>query len=182
MTSSGCTKSRTITIEPSNIATFESIEVVDASQENTITVIVSGEGEYEYALFDQEGNLYANYQTSNFFNDVSPGLYTVSVRDIKHNCGIVEDLVSIIGFPNVFTPNGDGTNDTWQVKGVSQQFQPNTKVLIFDRYGKLIKELNPVGPGWDGTFNGQNMPVSDYWFTVQLQDGRLYRSHFTLKR
>jgi gliding motility-associated-like protein len=182
MNANGCTKSRTITIEPSNIATFESIEVVDASQNNTITVIVSGEGEYEYALYDQDGFLYATYQTSNYFDNVIPGLYTVSVRDVKNDCGIVEDIVSVIGFPKFFTPNGDGSNDTWQVKGISQQFQPNTKVLIFDRYGKLLKQLDPVGPGWDGTFNGQNMPVSDYWFTVQLQDGRLFRSHFTLKR
>ena len=178
----GCTKTRTITVEPSNIATIESIEIIDASQNNSITVLVSGEGQYEYALFDQNGDLYAPYQTSNYFTNMPPGLYTVSVRDVKNNCGIVEDLVSVIGFPNVFTPNGDGTNDTWQVKGISQQFQPNTKILIFDRYGKLVKQLNPVGPGWDGTYNGQLMPVSDYWFTVQLQDGRLFKSHFTLKR
>ncbi|WP_250432799.1 T9SS type B sorting domain-containing protein [Hanstruepera flava] len=178
----GCTKSRSITIEPSNIATFESIEVIDASDNNTITVIVSGEGEYEYALYDKDGQLYATYQSSNYFENVNPGLYTVSVRDVKNNCGIVDDIVSVIGFPKFFTPNGDGDNDTWQVRGVSQQFQPNTKILIFDRYGKLLKQLNPVGDGWDGTFNGQQMPVSDYWFTVQLQDGRLYRSHFTLKR
>lgn len=178
----GCTKTRTITVEPSNIATIESIDIIDASQNNSITVLVSGEGQYEYALFDQNGNLYAPYQVSNYFTNITPGLYTVSVRDVKNNCGIVDDLVSVIGFPNVFTPNGDGTNDTWQVKGLSQQFQPNTKILIFDRYGKLVKQLNPLGPGWDGTYNGQLMPVNDYWFTVQLQDGRLFRSHFTLKR
>lgn len=178
----GCMKSRTITVEPSNIATFESIEVVDASQNNSITVIVSGEGQYEYALYDQEGQQYAPYQTSNYFENVYPGLYTVYVRDIKNNCGIVEDLVSVIGFPKFFTPNGDGTNDTWQVRGLAQQFQPNTRILIFDRYGKLVKQLDPLGQGWDGTFNGQKLPVNDYWFTVQLQDGRLFRSHFTLKR
>ena len=61
-------------------------------------------------------------------------------------------------------------------------FQPNTKIMIFDRYGKLLKELNPLGEGWDGTFNGELLPVSDYWFTVQLQDGRLFKNHFTLKR
>ncbi len=178
----GCSKSRTITVEPSNIATIESFDIVDASSpNNSITVFVSGEGEYDYALYDENG-LFIYWQTNNIFTNVPPGIYTVHVRDLKNDCGIVEEIVSVIGFPKFFTPNGDGSNDTWSVKGISSMFQPNTKILIFDRYGKLLKELNPTGEGWDGTFNGQQLPVSDYWFTVQLQDGRLFKSHFTLKR
>ena len=180
---SGCTQTRSITVEPSNIATIETITVQDALRgNNTITVIVSGEGEYEYALFDGSGLLYASYQSSNEFTNVDPGIYTVSIRDIKKNCGIVEDMVSVIGFPNVFTPNGDGTNDTWNVKGVTALFQPSTRVLIFNRYGKLLKELSPLNGGWDGTYNGEIMPNDDYWFIVKLQDGRIFKSHFTLKR
>ncbi|WP_411894651.1 T9SS type B sorting domain-containing protein [Winogradskyella sp. A2] len=175
--SNGCFKDRTITVLPSNIATITDIEVVDATRNNSITVFVSGEGDYEYAL----DNINGPYQDSNMFTDVQPGLYTVYVRD-KNNCGITEDLVSVIGFPKYFTPNGDDNNDFWQVFGISEQFQANSKILIFDRYGKLIKELNPLGPGWDGTFNGNKMPTSDYWFSVKLQDGRSFTSHFTLKR
>ncbi|MDO6623986.1 T9SS type B sorting domain-containing protein [Oceanihabitans sp. 1_MG-2023] len=178
----GCEQSRTITIEPSNIATIDSIEVVDASSNNTITVYASGEGEYEYALFNDAG-LYAYYQTSNVFTNVDPGgLYTVSIRDTKNDCGIVEQIVSVIGFPKFFTPNNDGINDYWQVSGVSSVFQPNTKIKIFDRYGKLLKQISPIGPGWDGKFNGQYLPSDDYWFAVTLQDGREYFNHFTLKR
>ena len=180
---SGCTQTRTITVEPSNIATIESITIRDALRgNNTITVIVSGEGEYEYALFDVDGLLYASYQTSNEFTNVDPGIYTVSIRDVKNNCGVVDDMVSVIGFPNVFTPNGDGTNDTWNVQGVTALFQPSTRVQIFNRYGKLLKELSPLNGGWDGTYNGEIMPNDDYWFTVKLQDGRIFKSHFTLKR
>lgn len=177
----GCSKSRNITVEPSNIATFESFDIVDASPNNSITVIVSGEGEYDYALFDENG-IFVYWQSENTFTNIPPGIYSVHVRDLKNDCGIVQELVSVIGFPKFFTPNGDGNNDTWNVKGVSGMFQPNTKIMIFDRYGKLLKELNPLGEGWDGTFNGELLPVSDYWFTVQLQDGRLFKNHFTLKR
>jgi gliding motility-associated-like protein len=113
---------------------------------------------------------------------VAPGIHTVYVRDDKNNCGIVSRLVSVIGFPKFFTPNNDNFNDSWQVNGISSQFQPNTKIYIYNRYGKLIKQLDPLGPGWNGTFNGQNLPTSDYWFEVTLQDGRIFRSHFTLKR
>jgi len=181
--SSGCTKTRAITVEPSNIATIETINIQDALQSNnTITVIVSGEGEYEYALFDALGALYKAYQTSNEFTNVDAGIYTVSIRDVKNNCGITDDMVSVIGFPNVFTPNGDGTNDTWNVQGVTALFQPSTRIQIYNRFGKLLKELSPLNGGWDGTYNGEVMPNDDYWFSVKLQDGRIFKSHFTLKR
>ena len=173
----GCFKDRTITVLPSNIATIDAIEVVDASNNNTITVLVSGEGDYEYALDDIDGP----YQDSNVFEDVLPGLYTVFVRD-KNDCGISEELVSVIGFPKFFTPNGDGINEFWQVKGISRQFQANASILIFDRYGKLLAELNPLGGGWDGTYNGAPMPSNDYWFKVKLEDGRTFTSHFSLVR
>ena len=173
----GCFKDRTISVLPSNIATITDIEVIDATRNNSITIFVSGEGDYEYAI----DNINGPYQDSNLFTDVQPGLHTVYVRD-RNNCGIVEELVSVIGFPRYFTPNGDDKNDFWQVYGITEQFQPNTSILIFDRYGKLLKELNPIGPGWDGTFNGNKMPTSDYWFRVKLQDGRTFSSHFTLKR
>lgn len=174
----GCFKDRTINVLASDIATFTDIQVTDASSNNTITVLVSGEGIYEYALDNPDGP----YQESNTFENVSFGFHTVYVRDIENDCGIVQDIVSVIGFPKFFTPNGDTYNAYWQVKGISMDFQPNSQILIFDRYGKLLKELDPLGPGWDGTVNGFNMPASDYWFVVTLEDGRTFRSHFALKR
>ncbi|MFK7834106.1 MAG: hypothetical protein AB8B52_12605, partial [Winogradskyella sp.] len=112
LNTNGCFKDRTITVLPSNIATITQIEVVDASQNNSISVFVEGEGDYEYALNDPNGS----YQDSNTFTNIEPGLYTVYVRD-KNNCGIAEDAVSVIGLPKFFTPNGDGPNDFWQVYG-----------------------------------------------------------------
>ncbi|MFI1770798.1 T9SS type B sorting domain-containing protein [Thalassobellus citreus] len=177
----GCSKDRTITVEASNTATYDNINTVDASNNNTITVLVHGEGIYEFGLLNKNNTLLRAYQESNIFENVSPGIYTVIVNDIKNNCGSVPHKVSVIGFPKVFTPNGDGFNDTWQVQGVSSMFQPNTKVLIFNRFGKLIKEINPLGEGWNGLFNGEVLPSDDYWFYVTLQDGRIFKSHFTLK-
>ena len=177
-TTAGCSKERLFSIEPSNIASIETIEVTDASENNTITVFVSGEGTYQFALDDPNGP----YQDSTVFENVISGFHTVYVRDIKNDCGIVDALVSVIGFPRFFTPNGDSYNERWHVRGVSEQFQPNSKIQIFDRYGRLVSVLTPLGPGWDGTYNGENLPASDYWFAVTLQDGRTFKNHFTLKR
>ena len=173
----GCFKDKTMSVLPSNVATITDIDIVDASQNNSISVIVSGEGDYEFTLDDINGP----YQNSNVFENIEPGLYTVYVRD-KNNCGITEDLVSVIGFPKFLTPNDDGKNDYWQVKGINTKFQVNSYILIFDRFGKLLTKLDPLGPGWNGSFNGAKMPTSDYWFKVKLEDGRTFTSHFTLKR
>ena len=173
----GCSKSRTITVLPSNIATIDNIEVRDASQNNTITVLISGEGDYEFAL----DNINGPYFDDNFLENVSSGIHTVFVRD-KNDCGIAEELVSVIGFPRFFTPNNDGYNDTWQVKGVNAQFQPNTLIYIYDRYGKLISQIDPAGLGWNGIQNGRPLPNDDYWFAITLEDGRIFKDHFTLKR
>lgn len=55
-------------------------------------------------------------------------------------------------------------------------------IYIFDRYGKLVKQISPLSQGWDGTFDGSQMPSSDYWCSVQLDDGRIIKGHFSLKR
>ncbi|MDG5492379.1 T9SS type B sorting domain-containing protein [Psychroserpens sp. SPM9] len=173
-----CYRDRTITVLPSDIATFVDIQVTDATTNNTISVFVSGEGVYEYALDNPNGP----YQESNVFETVSFGFHTIFVRDVENDCGVVEDVVSVIGFPKFFTPNGDIHHPYWQVKGISADFQPNTQILIFDRYGKLLKELDPLSAGWDGIFNGVDMPTNDYWYVVNLEDGRTLKGHFTLKR
>ena len=113
--------------------------------------------------------------------EVITGFHTVYVRDIN-GCGITEQLISVLGFPKYFTPNGDGFNDRWKVYGVDVNFNTDIDVKIFDRFGKLLKEQNNLSPGWDGTFNGYMLPSDDYWFLITFEDGRTYRGHFALVR
>ncbi|TYB80264.1 T9SS type B sorting domain-containing protein [Bizionia saleffrena] len=177
-----CSKTRTIEIEPSNIATINAVEITDNSiRNNTVTVLTSGEGDYVYALVNEAGET-TSFQESNTFTQVSPGIYSVIVTDVKNNCGSIDQTISVVGFPLYFTPNGDGVNDTWQVYGINSQFQSRSDIKIFDRFGKFITQIKPSSRGWDGTYNGKPMPTSDYWFFITLEDGRSYKSHFTLKR
>jgi gliding motility-associated-like protein len=178
-----CSRSLTITIDESKIATVTNKDIVvtdlKAGPNNTITVLTEtlGIGDYEYAL----DNIAGPYQDETLFEKIRPGIHTIYIRD-KNNCGIAKIDVSVIGYKKFFTPNGDGIHDTWKVLGIRADFQPKTKVYIFDRYGKLLKELDPLSKGWNGTFNGKPMPSTDYWFSVLLQDGREFKSHFTLVR
>ncbi|MGB3773778.1 MAG: T9SS type B sorting domain-containing protein [Leeuwenhoekiella sp.] len=165
-TITGCSQTRTVTIEPRTVATINTIEITDASENNTATINITGTGDFEFAL-DENGP----YQDSNLFNDLLPGLYTVFVRAVD-GCGSVSQDFSIIGFDKFFTPNGDGFNDRWQIKGVTSSIQPGTRIHIFDRFGKLLKELNPLSEGWDGTFNGSRLTSDDFLFFIILEDGR----------
>ena len=178
-----CSKSMKITMKESSIATLLRTDIVIkdllAGPNNTITVKTAtlGIGDYEYALDDQIGP----YQDEPVFNKVRPGKHTVYVRD-KNGCGVANMDVWVIGYKKFFTPNSDGYTDTWNVIGITKDYQARSKIYIFDRFGKLLKELDPLTPGWDGTFNGKPMPQTDYWFKVILEDGRMFKGHFSLIR
>ncbi|PNQ73333.1 hypothetical protein C1T31_07390 [Hanstruepera neustonica] len=170
----GCSISREITVNPSNIATIESIAVNDGVENNTIAITVSGEGDYEYALD------YGVYQDEPFFSNVLADTHLLLIRD-KNGCGVITEEVAVFGFPKFFTPNGDGINDTWNPKGISAKTRA-IRIKIFDRYGKLIKEIGTSENSWDGTFNGKLLKTDDYWYLATLPNGRTFTGHFTLKR
>ena len=87
-------------------------------------------------------------------------------------------------YDKFFTPNGDGFNDYWQVHGLENQ--PEVTIFIYDRYGKLLKQLKSSEKGWDGTYNSKKAYSTDYWFKVGYIDCTgTYKellSHFSLIR
>ncbi len=150
------------------------VETTDwSAHNNTITVFAEGASEYEYSI---DG---INWQESNEFTGLEPGLYNVFVKD-GLGCGTADKEVALLYYPNFFTPNGDGYNEKWQIK--YSILEPRMKVNIFDRYGKLIIGFNGLSDGWDGTLNGQKLPSTDYWFVVTREDGREYKGHFSMLR
>jgi len=173
----GCSSSRTITIVPSSDPVIEDVIISEGTQNNTVTVIATGDGDFEYALDNPDGP----FQTENIFTNVTSGFHTIFVRD-TNNCGLTEQVISVLGFPKYFTPNGDTFNDRWQVKGVSPDFNQGTDIQIFNRYGKLLTQFTNESAGWNGTLNGQPVPSDDYWFLVTLIDGRTFTGHFALRR
>ncbi len=169
-----CTSTSDFVVSPSARAAFQEIKIKDGSNDNTVEVLVSGEGSYEYSL---DGDI---YQDSNSFQNVDAGFHTLFVRD-KRGCGIVEEEIAVMGFAKFFTPNGDGFNDQWQLIGVDKE-TANANISIFNRFGILMTQLNSSEPGWDGTFQGKRLPSSDYWFKVTFEDGKKFKGHFSLKR
>ncbi|REE25090.1 gliding motility-associated-like protein [Winogradskyella pacifica] len=143
---------------------------------HVLEAIATGISVYEYSL---DGG---PWQDEGVFTNVSAGEHEITARD-KFGCGITTESIFIIDYPLYFTPNGDGNNDTWNIEGIGS----NAIIYIFDRYGKLLKQLSPDGEGWNGTFNGNVLPTSDYWFTVEYDEPssglrKEFQSHFALKR
>jgi gliding motility-associated-like protein len=173
----GCSRIRKINVTASDIAKISSIDIIDLADTNTVTVNVTGQGKYEYSFDEPNGP----FQLSNFFDNVTAGIHEVYIND-SNGCGTVSKTIAILGAPKFFTPNGDGYNDYWNLKGANKDFNSKSIIFIFDRYGKLLSKINPSDRGWDGTFNGLTLPSDDYWFTIKLEDDREIKGHFSLKR
>jgi len=145
---------------------------------------ITGSGEFEFQLDDGPWETLAPGQNTIVYTGLAPGLHIVRGRD-EGGCGIIEKSIVLIDYPPFFTPNQDGINETWNISSLSDQ--PNAKIYIFDRYGKLLKQISPAGEGWDGTYNGKIMPSQDYWFRVEFiepttMSPSIFKAHFTLKR
>ncbi|WP_133256575.1 T9SS type B sorting domain-containing protein [Flavobacterium tibetense] len=151
-----------------------------------ITVnLTGGFGDYLYQLVYPDGSV-TEYQSSNVFTNLPTGEYYVNIYDVLGNCSpTIVGPIYIINYPNFFTPNGDGYNETWNIWDLSHQ--PEAIISIFDRYGKLLKQMSASSDGWDGKFNGQDLPSTDYWFLVEYYpqnstEKQQFRAHFSLIR
>ncbi|QKJ28333.1 gliding motility-associated C-terminal domain-containing protein [Mucilaginibacter mali] len=96
-------------------------------------------------------------------------LYTLTVTDSRGCAGYDEALVKVspvINVPNTFTPNGDGVNDFWVITGLTAYTDAN--VDVYNRYGKLLYHSVSYPKAWDGTYNGQLLPVGTYYYVIRL--------------
>ncbi|OUT69616.1 MAG: hypothetical protein CBB76_07845, partial [Crocinitomicaceae bacterium TMED16] len=79
-------------------------------------------------------------------------------------CGII--------IPTAFTPDGDQTNDTWSLENIDAIY-PNNIVSVYNRLGNKVFEAQQGSYNqmpWDGTFNGQELPVASYYYIIEYND------------
>ncbi|WP_321826701.1 T9SS type B sorting domain-containing protein [Maribacter dokdonensis] len=176
-----CITVRSVTVVFSSPPVISDITIEyedDAS--NMVNVYLEENGDFEYQVDDQAP------QNSSVFNNLFPGEHTITVRD-PNGCGSNTRDIVVVGFPKFFTPNGDNVNDVWKVDGLSALEDP--VITIYDRYGKLLYQIFEDSSGWNGSFNGQLLPESDYWFKLSYTNSlgentnaSYINNHFTLKR
>jgi len=141
-----------------------------------LEVINIGPLNYEYAVDNQ------NFQASNMFSGIEEGIHTLYVRD-ENNCVVksieFEMIIIYTKIPKFFTPNGDSFNDSWIV---IDNLHTMDIIHIFDRFGKVVAKIQPNGNGWDGNFNGKPLFRTDYWYKIELLNGKEIKGHFSLSR
>jgi gliding motility-associated-like protein len=100
----------------------------------------------------------------------------------EKTCNVMVKVIeSDIKVPNVFTPNEDGKNDLWSIPALA--FKPESKVFIFDRFGRLLIEYPGSSPGWNGMINNYPATAGDYWYVIQIsKDAVPLKGNFTLLR
>ena len=170
----------TIVVNPISVLTIDAINLSEDFDANQMILVsaTGGSGIYEYQL---DGG---DWQSNALFEYVTGCQeHIVAVRDALGCSTIPETSIMIMEFPKLFTPNGDGYNDTWNIKCLIDD--PTAVVSIFDRYGKLIFQFKPSRTAWNGTFNGSMLAATDYWFVVKYTNDNgveaQYRSHFSLR-
>ncbi|MBN2681254.1 MAG: gliding motility-associated C-terminal domain-containing protein, partial [Bacteroidales bacterium] len=82
-------------------------------------------------------------------------------------------VIPKIIFPTGISPNGDNLNDTWEIDYIG--FFEQVHITIYNRWGEKLFEYAGSGAGyeqrsnqWDGTFNGKDLPVGTYYFTIDF--------------
>jgi len=171
-----CGENIIVEIEPGvNLSLF-----LEQNNINEITAIAEGGLENYTFYFDGQNN---GSENTYFVNRTDT--FTVRVID-ENGCEVsAEIFIEFIDIeiPTFFTPNGDGTSDTFIPENL--EAFPDTLIIIFDRYGRELYRMRYGDTGWDGTYQGTGLPTGDYWYVIKLKgenDDREFVGHFTLYR
>lgn len=118
---------------------------------------------------------WTNYDAyTSAISQLYPGSYSVELKD-GNGCTLEEtfevDVMpdECLEIPNTFTPNGDGTNDTWQIKNA--YIYDGIVVRIFNKWGNLLFESKGYQQPWDGNFNSNVLPVGTYYYVIEPAPG-----------
>ena len=173
-----CESTHEFVVVTSEAASITGIEIRNQGFNFRLEVSIEGSSDYEFALNNPDGP----YQESNVFNNVNLIDDTIYVRD-KFGCGIVSRrILRDRGFPKYFTPNNDGVNDRWQVRGVRVNGEEVTRIQVFDRHGKLMADFSAKSSGWDGSYGGKQLFDGGYWYKAFTTSNVVFTGYFALRR
>ena len=93
----------------------------------------------------------------------------------SNNSSTIETTPEVLNIPEGFSPNGDGVNDVFVIRGMENY--PNNTFVIFNRWGDKVYEANPYLNNWDGKsttglrVGGNELPIGTYFYVLDLGDG-----------
>jgi gliding motility-associated-like protein len=142
--------------------------------------VFNGTNSYFYQWEPASSVVDPNSNTTETVELMGTTSFEISVIDAITGCTAYDNMTvyvedqaeSIVQFYRGFSPNGDGTNDTWTIKGIDKF--PLNKVMIFNRWGDKVRELynyNNTSVVWDGTNDeGKELPDGTYYYIVELRN------------
>ncbi|WP_163382550.1 MBG domain-containing protein, partial [Cyclobacterium sp. SYSU L10401] len=158
--------------EANAVVQIGELEVIDAVDE--IHQLELPEGLYDNSFFEiSSGQLYWNSPE----RAEGKTMFQVLVRVTDRDGNVMDRLLEInrvrisvseIEVYNSFTPNGDGINDGWGVPEL--RHYSGVSIQIFERSGKRVFYTQDPDLRWDGTFEGVDLPVGTYYWTVQVKE------------
>ncbi|MDO5654912.1 MAG: T9SS type B sorting domain-containing protein [Flavobacteriaceae bacterium] len=124
-----------------------------------------------------------HYTSIPIFNNVALGENVIYVKNLA-GCVVTEIPFVIFQIYDVITPNQDGMNDTWDIKGI--QHYPGSEIILYDRYG-IEKTRFVIGENanefrWNSQINGKPVPSGTYNYIIVVNDGRKILGRLTVKR
>ena len=170
-----CADSTTLDVYVHPVPSIDRVELFPEKKE--IVINAANDPDYTYSLDGEQ------WQTSPMFvEDVPVGVSFAYVRNVYGCQNSLPFYFLIPIYPeDHMSPNGDGIKDTWEVENLG--YYKHYKVRIYDRYGKMLVEYQDEYPGWDGVYNGADMPSTDYWYVITVDELDYEVSgHFTLLR
>jgi gliding motility-associated-like protein len=173
-TSIGCpsdTITKQVTVHPFPVVNAGPDQFVLAGGEVVLRATASGSSNYQYQWTPPTwlSDPAILQPTAKPQQDVT---YTLTVTGIGGCSASDEVFITYLlkpEIPTAFSPNSDGINDTWIIKHLDSY--PGATVQIFDRYGKAILKSTGYNKPWDGTSNGQPVPVGVYYYIVDPKNG-----------
>ncbi|MCB0395869.1 MAG: gliding motility-associated C-terminal domain-containing protein [Flavobacteriales bacterium] len=137
----------------------------------------SGKSPYSYQ--------WSNGATTPAIYDLGEGIYSVTVTDAYGQVRTASDTVlstvsqlSCLNFPTAFTPNEDGINDVWRIRGI-QEF-PDVNVAIYNRWGSLVFRSTGYSKPWDGRYGDTKVPPGVYYYFIRMESGQEFQGNVTV--
>jgi gliding motility-associated-like protein len=187
VTAGGCTTSLTTDLVVRSLPNATVMPDTTIREGDALQLYATGGVLFRWAPFTYLDN--ANSPTP-IFSGAPQGAYTYSVFVSNAEGCTVEKKVDITVLPgasdatlrivDLFTPNGDGVNDTWEISGLLQV--PSYNLMVVSRGGLVVLNTDDYRNDWDGTApNGKKLPDGTYWYILRTND-RTYTGAVTIKR
>lgn len=170
-TGDGCPAERQIEVIFDNPPTITNIKVDD----HTVTISATG-GTPPYQYSYNNGLTWHDHY---ILQNVPGGIHDLIVKS-KYGCISEVKTFGVLGIPNFISPNGDGINDYWEIRGL--EVHPDAHIQIFDRYGKLFVDRKiDANFRWDAKYLSNPVPSGDYWYIITITDGRKVSGHVSVR-